>query len=292
MKTDNVKQFFKLSEHKNDKNTAFAGSLHSATWLGALALLQSQCTTQEFLRQTQRMRSDIWFRQPVRSDFEVVSEEGLAATANAAWHIHNGVQDDAGSKVEAVHQTYLHLPDWAVAPRAQQWQTLQASVDVEKQQALALQHIQQKMHSQFSVVSQLPPLNLLWCRSISGEPGLHDWRLHERGLQVQLGAAVPIIDPLERLRLQILLGYLAGWSFISSLTSTTGEVDVLVSRVFAVTEPVMLRELTPPLAWLNAAHRESQLLHQLQTQRCARAEVLVRSGHVLLKGLFHVRYVH
>lgn len=275
-----MKQFFKLSEHKNDKNTAFAGSLHSAAWLGALALLQSQRTADAFMPATQRMRSDIWFRQPVRSDFEVVSESVLEATANTAWQIHNVVQDDEGVKVEAVHQAFQSLPDWALSPRVQPLQQLHASDAVSEQQAQALQRIQQKMLTQFAVLTQLPPLSLLWCRTSLGESGL----------QVPLGA-MPITDHLDRLRLQILLGYLAGWSFVSSLTATTGEVDVLVSRVFAVTEPVTQLELTAPRALLNSPNSESQFLHHLQTYRSARAEVLVRSGQVLMKGLFHVRYV-
>ena len=99
-----MKQFFKLSEHKNDKNTAFAGSLHSAAWLGALALLQSQSSTDALVQARQGiMRSDIWFRQPVRSDFEVLSESVQQTSASAAWHINNVVQDEEGVKCKRWH---------------------------------------------------------------------------------------------------------------------------------------------------------------------------------------------
>ncbi len=277
-----MKQFFKLSEHKNDKNTAFAGSLHSGAWLGALSLLQSQLSAQDFTPAMQRMRSDIWFRQPVCSDFQVVSESVLQAAPEHLWQIKNYIEDDDGLKVEAVHQSCDQLPEWVLSPRLLSLQQLQPTLEKSDQQANALQRIQQKLQAEFAITTQLPLHQLQWCSTPS----------RESGLQFNLLGAVQAADWVSRLRLQVLLGYLAGWSFVSSLTSTTGVVDVLVSRVFAVAEQSVSQvELVSPFAMLHTPNSEAHFLQHLQTYRSARAEVLVRSGEVLMKGLFHVRYV-
>ncbi len=285
-----MKQFFKLNEHKNDKNTAFAGSLHAASWLGGLALLKNQFSPELVVQATHKMRSDIWFRQPVRSDFCVVSETITENIADDAWQISNHIEDDEGLKVEAVHQSFDQVPSWALSPRVQQLLPQSATASV--QQLAVLQHIQQKLHDQFAVVAQLPIQPLQWCSTPSGEPALQ-LPLFAQQEFAQKGSAQSLAsDAIDCLRQQILLGYLAGWSLISALTAISGNVDVLVSRVFAVADHSNLHDdLASPIAILATPNSETHLLQHLQTYRSARAEVLVRSGVVLMKGLFHVRYV-
>lgn len=268
-----MKVSFSLKDHKNDKGTGFAGSLHAGCVLAALNMLES--VYGDGVLQNQQLLSTVAFKRPVTTDFAIEAEV-IEHQKARCW-----VLDDQGLKVKSTHEC---------VERA----VRDVQADLQKNQSEQLEHYESfypQNEVQECLAESFPVSCHLNIESIcSDQRTLVMKRYHKPFSQ---GGDVNA-DLKERVFQDLLSAYLSAWSLATAMANQVGENDVLVARASSQIDLNESRSYDQQSQLTIAAKLSEQgssgpLKEQLRLNGKTIVKIEALGTFVRLQGLFHVR---